>query len=155
MDPLSVAASVTGLLMAGVQISSALQTLISDSAATAITAQTITQELHDFSIILSQLQHLILGAAFSSHHRASMIDADHLIIVIMGCVCTFSELEKEVSGLGSWEEMNFWDRRKWTKAGSKLGPLVQRLQNQKLSLNLIMATLTWQGYQRSESCGTK
>lgn len=141
MDPLSVAASVTGLLLAAVQISASLQPFVAGSSSAPSLAQTIYYELHDFAAVLSKLQPFVLGSAPPS--RASMIDVDQLLITLTGCVCTFSELEKEVGSLKSADRLGVWDRVKWAWAEPTISQLVQRIQSHKLSLNLMLSIFTW------------
>lgn len=129
--------------MAGVQISSTIQQLVSGSASAPSVAQAVQSEIHDFVVVLSQLQPLILGTAFANISRASMIDVDQVLVTLTGCVCTFSELEKEVNGLGLATGIR--NRLKWALAESTISQLVQRLQNHKASLNLMLTILTWYG----------
>lgn len=59
-----------------------------------------------------QLQLFVIGSAFVSITRTSMIDVDQVLITLTGRVLTFSELEKEVNGLASQEKMGIRNRLK-------------------------------------------
>lgn len=143
MDPLSVAASVAGLLMAGAQISSTLQNFISAPSSAPSFAQNIRDELHDFGVVLSHLQLFLLGSVSPSHSGASVIDVDQLKITLTGCVFTFSELEKEVYNLGARDNarMGVRDRFRWAWSEPTIVQLIQRIQNHKLSLTLMLTIL--------------
>lgn len=125
--------------MAGAHISSIVQSFISSSTL----AQNINDEIHDFLAVLTQLQPFVLGTAFPTHARASMIDVDQLTVTLTGCVCTFSELERVVGGFEAQDKISIMGRMKWAWAESNIAQLVQRLQNHKSSLTLMLTILTW------------
>lgn len=143
MDPLSVAASIAGLLIAGVEVSAAAERYLSAGSPSVV--QSIKSEIHDFTAVLSQIQPLLLGPTFPSTARSSMIDVDQVLITLTGCVCTFSELEKEVNatGLGLKGKVGIRTRIKLAGASSTIAQLIQQLQNHKSSLLLMLSILTW------------
>lgn len=138
---MEVAASVVGLLTAGAQITLILQSFIESAINAPALARRIHHEVHEFEIILSKLQPIVLGPLDRS--RASLIDIHHLSFTLAGCVCTFSELEKQVSELKCTGKMDFTDRIRWSRAESTFKPLIERLQSHKASLTLILTILTW------------
>lgn len=140
-DPLSVAASITGLVMAGTQIATTVGKFVSTAIGAPALAQIVHTEVHDFVIVLSSLQPIILGSV-NSISRTSLIDVDELIITLSSCMCTLADLEKEVDSLAS-DTMDVRTRLKWAWAESTLSGLTQRLQNHKASLNLMLTILTW------------
>lgn len=141
-DPLSVIASITGLIMAGIQITSTVGRFISSTTGAPVLAQTISSEVHDFVRVLSSLQHIVLGP-LGSVARTSMIDVDDLIITITACICTLSDLEKEVDCLAVNDNMSIRARLKWAWAETTILGLIARVQHHKSSLNLMLTILTW------------
>lgn len=141
-DPLSVAASITGLIMAGIQITSTVGRFISNTTGAPVLAQTVSSEVHDFVRVLSSLQHIVLGS-LGNMARTSMIDVDELVITITACICTLSDLEKEVDCLAVIDNMSIRARLKWAWAASTISGLIERVQHHKLSLNLMLTILTW------------
>lgn len=139
MDPLSVAASIVGLLTASAQIATVLDTFRSSYGI----AETVYSEIHTFRPVLIRLHDLILGPSVPNIARSSMIDLDQLVIVLTGSVCTFSDLEREVHRLGVAGSPSLRVRMRWTLAQSTIDSLVRQLQNQKASLSLMLAILTW------------
>lgn len=138
MDPLSIAASVVGLVTAGREMSLLLQQLIDAPS----TAKTVSQEIDDFVIILAQLQPFVLGSVFANPDRTQMLDVEHIQVTLFGCVVTFSELSTVVNELCP-SGRGLRGRFQWAWAGSTLAQLVQRLQSHKNSLTLILTILTW------------
>lgn len=141
MDPLSIAASVTGLLTAGAQIASLLQRFIDAPSI----AQTVGVEIHHFVVVLSQLQPFVAGSSSANQSRTSMIEVQQIQIILTGCVLTFSELQAAVAGLSKGDAGNVGirGRVRWALAESSINQLVQRLRDHKSSLTLILTVLTW------------
>lgn len=140
---MEVAASVVGLLAAGAQVSSVLQQFMSSTSNAPSLAQSLNQEIGDFRIVLSKLERIVRGSVPLNKSRGSMIDTDHLAFTLAGCVCTFSQLEKEVDRVKSSGKMELLDRIRWARNENTLLYIVQRLQSHKLSLTLILTILTW------------
>lgn len=72
-----------------------------------------------------------------------MIIVEHLIVTLMGCVRTFSYLQKETSGLRSRDGMSTMDRLKWAQKGDIISEVLRRLQEHKPSLTLMLIILQW------------
>lgn len=139
---MEVAASVVGLLMASAKVSSVLQQFITGSANAPALALNIAHEINDFRFILSKLQRFILGSVALNPSRASLIHIDHLSLTLAGYTSTLSELEKAVDSL-LLGKMDFVNRMKWSWAERDLTHLVERLQQHKSSLTLVLTILAW------------
>ena len=139
-DPLSIAAGVVGILNAAAQASSVLINFTRSARGAPHQAQVILTEVNDTSGILSHLQAFLLGQEFADTSRTSMLKLDQVVNVVSSCVLTFSELEKLLDELTTGE-MGIIDRVKWTKKEAAIKNLVQRLQNHKASLSLILNIL--------------
>lgn len=141
MDPLSVAASVTGLMMAGTQITALLQRLLDAPSI----AQAVEVEISHFVAVLSQLQPFVTGVSSAHQSRTSMVDVQQIQLILTGSVFTISELQAVVGTIcqGSAGGIGFRDRVKWLWAESNITQLLQRLRDHKSSLTLILTLLTW------------
>lgn len=139
-DPLSLAAGVVGVLTAAAQISSLLIRFTQSSKDAPQTARTVLTEVNDISGILSHLQSFLLGDESPDRSRTQLLQVDQVITIMSGCVLTFSELEQLLDGFQK-EGMGLLDRAKWAKKEKAIGNLIQRLQNHKGSLSLILNVL--------------
>lgn len=141
MDPLSVAASITGLLTAGAQVASLLQGFLDAPNI----AQTVVVEINYFIVVLSQLQPFVTGSSTAHQSRKSMIEVQQIQLILTGCVLTFSELQALVDGLSpaSAGSIGIRGRVRWAWAESSIAQLLQRLRDHKSSLALILTVLTW------------
>ena len=78
-----------------------------------------------------------------------MLKVDQIINVISSYLLTFSELERLLDDLETGK-MNIIDRMKWTRREAEIASLIQRLQNHKASLSLILNVLN--GLVSDSSC---
>lgn len=96
MDPLSVAASVTGLLLAGAKIAALLRTLVDAPSV----VESVGVEINHFVVVLAQLQQFMMGSSSADPSRTSMIEVQQIQLILTGCVVTFSELQSAIDNLG-------------------------------------------------------
>ncbi|RYP63018.1 hypothetical protein DL771_009473 [Monosporascus sp. 5C6A] len=141
MDPLSIAASVVGLLMAGGKIISILSQVTRLSDAPPLCRVTL-DEICDISVALRQMQNFVTGQMVVPVERRQHVLLEHLATAVTGCVLTKDELETLVDDLGLAYSgsgvTGVFDRAKWIRKEDEIRSLLQRLQNHKSSLNLIL-----------------
>ena len=140
MDPLSVSASIIGVLGAAAKVSSVLITFAQNTKAAPKLAQTVLADINGLNAVLSHLQTYLLGNKTPSKSRASLILVEQVIVTLAECVMTFSELEDV---LGTSKDMGVLDRIKWVMKESKISEIQRRLQSDKASLTLMLTILQW------------
>lgn len=143
MDPLSVAASVVGLLAAGGKVSSLLVTVVTKGRDAANLAQSLLREVSDISAALGHLQSYILQRISVPPARGSLILLEHILTSLTGCVTTYSDLQATLDTLSIEPNMGVFDGFKWVRKESSLKEICQRLQNHKMSLTLMLTILQW------------
>ena len=139
-DPLSVAAGVVGIVTAAAQISSLLIKFTISTIAAPQQAKIVLTEVSDIGVILSQLQLFLLGLDLPDRSRSSLLKVEKVVTVVSSCVLTFSELEKLLDNLKT-DNLDILDCLKWARKESALTGLIQRLQNHKTSLSLVLDIL--------------
>lgn len=137
MDPLSTAASIAGLLLAGGKVSGLLQS-IADAPSI---SQIVCVEIQHFVVVLAQLQPFIMGSSSADQSRRSMMEVQRIQVILASCMLTFSELQAAIDSLGQRSTLR--GRMGWVLAESSITELVQRLRDHKGSLTLILTVLTW------------
>ncbi|KAI5850887.1 hypothetical protein BZA05DRAFT_399098, partial [Tricharina praecox] len=153
MDPLSVAASVAGLLQAGAKVIGFLSTAI-DAPSTVRNVLAEVQALHG---IFRQLDDFIVNFAQQSMTRKSRIAIDDLVVILTGCVCTFSELDGELKGVktdyayGTKHQLGAWDRVKWAAKDQDIAKILRNLQMHKTSLSLLLSVYTCSSTQQLQN----
>jgi hypothetical protein len=72
---------------------------------------------------------------------------DQLVITLAGCLCAFSDLEKELEGLNPSPDtgslLGLWDSSKWASKDKDLSRILRSLQNHKLTLTLMLTVINW------------
>ncbi|KAH7393718.1 hypothetical protein BKA64DRAFT_95164 [Cadophora sp. MPI-SDFR-AT-0126] len=140
-DPLSVAASVVGLLAAGAKLASLLSKTASLVDAPS-SAQAVLTEMREISAALQYLQQFLNGLMNVPAGRQQYILVEHLEGTLTGCVTTYDELEVFIDELKiDPSDMGVLDRFKWARKEKDVANIVQRLQNHKSSLNLMLTIL--------------
>ena len=139
-DPLSIAAGVVGILTAAAQISTLLIQFTKASRNAAVQARHVLTEVNDISGILSHLQTFLIGQEYVESSRASLLRIDHIVAIVSGCVMTFSELEKVIDGIKT-ADLRAIDSIRWARKETEIMTIIQRLQNHKASLSLMLNIL--------------
>ena len=141
MDPLSVLASITGVLAAAAKVSSILFNVTKQSRNAPKAVEDVKLEVDSFRAILIQLQGFLLRKQAVNQSRAAWIHVDQVVIVVSGCVLVFSEVETFAKSLQSDQSIGVIDRMKWTAKASTAADLLVKVQCHKLSLNNMLTIL--------------
>ena len=136
-DPLFVAAGVIGIMTAAAQISSLLINFTTQSKDAPRQAAIVLTEVTETRSILFHLQSFLLGTEPADQSRTSILQVDHVVAIVTGCVATFSELEEMLDSLKT-KGMDILDRIKWARKQSAIMAIVMRLQTHKASLSLML-----------------
>lgn len=139
-DPLSIAFGVVGIVAAAAQISTVLTKFTKSTIGAPNQAQVVLTEVNDISEILLHLQSFLLGLDSPDSSRTSLLKVEKVVTIVSGCVLTFSELEKLLDEFKTGG-LDVLDRLKWARKEPAIMGLVQRLQNHKASLSLVLNIL--------------
>ncbi|KAL8732778.1 MAG: hypothetical protein Q9166_002560 [cf. Caloplaca sp. 2 TL-2023] len=141
MDPISVSASILGLLGAAAKISEILTQFVKGVKDAPKLAQRTLTEVEDLNLCFQQLQRFVNSEAFRKRSRTAMVMVDQLVVILTHAVMTFSELEDAVEGLKPRTSI-ISGRFRWIAKEHTISLLLQRLHASKTSLNLLLTTLT-------------
>ena len=143
MDPLSVSASVVGILGAAANVTKILTKLILSAKAAPKSAQNVLMEVTDITACLTQLQSFLLGTTPANRSRTTLIMVEQLVVTLTSCVLVFSELEEMLDSLKTDLPLRSIDRLRWARKENAIARIFVRLQGSKGTLNLLITTLTW------------
>ena len=144
MDPISVAASIVGLLTAAAKVSSILKSVITSVKAAPKLARNVLAEVTDISVCLDQLQSFLERAETEIESQEYLILVNQVVVLLSDCVLLFSELERTLDPLKLEEPWQAHRAVKWMRREKDITAILIRLQASKASLSLIMTTLNWQ-----------
>jgi len=142
MDPLSVTASIVGLLLAAGQVTSAIITIksiLSEAPRTDHLLNQVTQ----VETCLSAIQMLLFSMNSASEQRMALIKVEHLVTTLTQAVLTFSELEALVKKIVTGPRTSVMLYLNWTRKQNKLASIMLRLESHKSSLSLMLSIAQW------------
>ena len=155
-DPLSIAASVAGLITISAQIIGMVKDLFDKVKDAPETMMRVREEVEGMQPIFCQVQFLLNGSGPRlSHNNLAMIPVHNLTTTLTGCVIVYSKLEKNVNEVCGFNDpataSALWRRAGVTADRVKWGLwrcqeamcIIEDLQRQKLSLNLMLTIITW------------
>ena len=143
MDPLSVMASVVGLLAAAGQMTSVLSNVKSSIKDAPRSMDHTLSEVKAVEISLSAIQKFLLGLSSAPRQRITMIQVDQLLATNTEAVLTFSELEALVKPLATYSESSMIERIRWRWKEDDLSRIMIRLERHKSSLSLMLNIVQW------------
>ncbi|MCJ1380047.1 guanine nucleotide-binding protein subunit alpha [Xylographa soralifera] len=152
MDSLSVSASIIGLQAAVGSVATFLARLVNNTSFAPELARHVLTEIYDVSSCLGGLKPFLLGTKTASTSRTSMIMLDQLIVTLTECVTTFSDLEKALESLKSTQPNTVMERVRWAMNDQTFRRILSRLQNSKISLNLILTMLSCVRTEEARDC---
>ncbi len=166
MDPLSVMASVAGLLAAAAKVTKSLTWLTSSMKDAPALAHSALSEVEAIRAALFSMQRFLVGVAEGpiQLRRAAFIQLDQLIAVLTDAVLTFSDLEALVcssSDVPAAENQNdrlarfsgLGARAKLVWKQDEIAHAVGRLQQHKASLSLMLNIVQWLVLEPNDTYG--
>ncbi len=138
MDPLSIIASVAGVVTAAAGVVNVL-TRITDTPGSVATLLT---EVNHVRIICASLQSFLDRTLRIDPARAALIQLENVVVVLTQTVIVFSQLETIVAPLAARGGPS-WRRLSWAWQETAAMRLVDQLQRHKTSLSLILQIIQW------------
>ena len=143
MDPLSIIASVTGILAVAAKATTTLTTFFTNMKKCPASAHSLLREITDLSACLSQVQAFLLGDQEADQNRMQLLMVEQLVVALSHCVLSMSELDKFLDSMKITDSFSARARLRWTREEQNITGILIRLQASKNSLNLMLTTLTW------------
>ena len=143
-DPLSIAASVVGLLAAAGKICSVLSGFVSSVIDAPQSARDALAAASELRLVLEMVQGLLDVMSGLPSNRKMLVRLDHIAVTFANCVLTLSELESLLC-----LKDDLLHRLKWVRTEKKVLRLLPRLESQKASMSLMVSVLIWYGHSSS------
>jgi hypothetical protein len=103
-------------------------------------ARALCAEMIDISAALGQLQQFMNGVETASLEARRFILLEHVVVTLTASVTTYADLETIIDSVGI-ENMGVFNKIMWLRKEKDIDDIVQRLQNQKASLTLMVGIL--------------
>ncbi|KAN0117584.1 hypothetical protein V8E51_003561 [Hyaloscypha variabilis] len=138
MDPLSVTASIVGLILSVAQVTSGvsiIQCVLSDAAR----IDQLLSQITEIETCLSTIQKFLDNIRLASRERMVFIKVEHLVATLTQAVLTFSELEALVKKTVAGPRNALILRINWTRRQNRLANIMLRLESHKSALSLMLS----------------
>ncbi|KAJ3576221.1 hypothetical protein NPX13_g3770 [Xylaria arbuscula] len=140
-DPLSIAASVAGLIALSGSIYKIIGDFVERAAHPPQSAHALLLSVSEMRMVLSSVSDLINNFLKYPPKRRALVRLDHLIICLTQAVLSFSELEKFVTPWVRRPQRSLWQRWKLINEDEKISRFNKRLQENKVSITLVLNIL--------------
>ncbi|KAK5734230.1 GTPase activating protein (GAP) for Rho1p [Elasticomyces elasticus] len=140
-EPITVVASVAGLISSASTMIPILYNVGTSIRDAPQLTKEVAGELANITVVLQQLFAYISGKARASIERLNLITVEHITATLTDCVVTYSDLDAVLKSLRVDSGMRAWDRGMWYIKKGRVGEIVQKLQNHKASLGLMLNIL--------------
>jgi len=139
MDPLSVTASITGIITAAAQVS----TLLGQIKDAPTLVEAVLTEVDHIKLVFRALQNFLNRASGVTEGRAALIQLEDVVVILTQTVLVFSELETLITPLSNPNKTSFLSRLTWTRVKPGVMRLVSQLERHKTSLVLLLQIIQW------------
>ena len=143
MDPLSLTATLVGLITAAAQGYNVLASFVDRVKSAPNSTRSVLGEVSDICMCLKQLKEFLVDGGEAPRSRPSSVTVEQIVIVLTNLALLISELQGLIEGSGLDQPMGIIDRVKWLSKEGEISKLLVRLQASKASLTLMVTTLTW------------
>jgi hypothetical protein len=138
MDPLSIAASLAGLITISTQIISIIHTIKSKNNKE---LDSIFREVQAVRGILCQIQQIVQFQSTKETKNSEWLDA--LNSTLDDCGDTYLQLQKSLQGFVSTSKLAALKKKvKWTLKEKDIQDLLRKVESYKLSLDLLLSVQT-------------
>lgn len=140
MDPLSITASITGIITAASQVS----TLLGRIRDTPISVAAILTEMEHVQLVFRALQRFIDHTSTVNRQRAALVQVEDVTVILTQTVLIFSKLQALIARLSAdSQHSNRFQRLRWSRIEPGINRLVNQLQRHKTSLSLLLQIIQW------------
>lgn len=142
-DPLSIAASVAGLIALSGSLYSTIRDFAEQAANPPQSAHGLLLSVSEMRLVLASVSDLIDNFLKYPPMRRALVRLDHLIICLTQSVLSFSELEKFVNLLVARAQPSLWQRWKLNSLDDRITRFTTKIHEHKTSMSLVLNILQW------------
>ena len=142
MEPISVAASIVGLLIAASEISGSFNAFIRKVKHAPKVAHAVLREVSEIQSCCMQIERYFSNKAHLGSH-AVLLTLEDVGIVLSDCVSLISELERLIGPLTSIRYMQAGQKARWTFKDREIRLLLGRCKSSQASLRFMLTTMSW------------
>lgn len=143
MEPLSVAASIIGVLTTSAKIITVVTELVRREKAAPQSLHRVLTEVSELNTCLAHLAPFIQGAKSTDRDRKDAISLEQVVVISTSLVLNMSELDKTLDSYNLSDKMSQSNRLRWAMDEARIFEILDSVRASKASLNLILTVFTW------------
>jgi hypothetical protein len=145
MDPLSISASVAGLLAISGKIISVLVKVVQHIDDAPESAQAALFAVKEMDFALQSIRMLLSTLESLRPARRAMVEIDHLRVTVTQTVTTFTKLQALICpyDFDVNSAASAWIRIRWVAKEDEISGVIQRLEGHRSSISLLLNILQW------------
>jgi hypothetical protein len=145
MEPLSVAASIVGILSAAAKVVEIVQPFITSMKDAPKLALTVYSEVNRVLVILNSLKLFLESIYATSSSRGSLVEIDHLRVLFTDGVLLFSDLETLLAPLEPLANgrIQAHQRLLWLTKKAAIDALMLRVEHFLTALSALLNIFQW------------
>lgn len=143
MEPLSVAASIIGLLATSAKIVTVVTELVRREKDAPQSLHRVLTEISELNTCLAHLAPFIQGTKSTERGRKDAISLEQVVVISTSLVLNMSELDKTLDSYNLSDRMSRFNRVRWLMDEAKILKNLNSVRASKASLNLILTIFTW------------
>ena len=143
MDPLSILASVTGVLAVAAKITTVVTKFIQNVGDVPTSTHSVLTEVSDLSLCLNQLTPFLRGTRTAERTRRDGISVEQVVAISTSLVLSISELERLLDSFKLDLPILALARIQWVRNEERIDRILNRIRASRSSLNLILTIFTW------------
>ncbi|KAI3318244.1 P-loop containing nucleoside triphosphate hydrolase protein [Xylariaceae sp. AK1471] len=151
-DPLSIAASVAGLIALSGSIYKIIGDFVERAANPPQSAHTLLLSVSEMRMVLNSVSDLVDNFLKYPPKRRALVRLDHLIICLTQTVLSFSELERFVKPWITRTQQSLWQRWKLNGQDERISRFNTKLQEHKASISLVLNILQCESDTEAQQC---
>ena len=144
-DPLSVAASIVGILAASGKLYELTTSFVSTAKDAPKSLVAFCLETTEMQGAITRLQHLLKNSSSVPSQLLDLVQLDHLVASLTDTVNVYSDLDELITPflINNGGKLSFIASAKWTLVEPDCKVLVDRLQRRKTSIILMLNIFLW------------
>lgn len=155
MEPLSVAASIIGILATSAKIVTVVTDLVRREKDTPQSLHRVLTEVSELNTCLAQLAPFIQGAKSTDRGRKDTISLEQVVVINTSLVLNMSELDKTLDSYNLGDKISKFNRMRWMMDETKILEILNSVRASKASLNLILTLFTCTALEDAQASITR
>lgn len=142
MAELGIAASITGVITIACQVCNIISDFVDNVADAPNSAHKALATVHHTNLLLGSVRDVVEALSRQPRDDTMSRHIQYLKVILRGALQSFAELFATVRSVGKHKATGIkWDRLKWVRQEKNVISILEQLESQKTSINVMLNVL--------------